>query len=60
VMVQCAVMDEAKTRVTVMYRFTGLSDAGNDYVRSMDEPQFSAFIDGWGTAISAALAARGR
>jgi hypothetical protein len=58
VMVQCAVMDEAKTRVTVMYRFTGLSDAGNDYVRSMDEPQFSAFIDGWGTAISAALAAR--
>jgi hypothetical protein len=54
VLVQCAGIDAARTRVTVVYRFTGLSEAGNAYVRAMDEPHYRAFIDGWDSAIEAA------
>ncbi len=54
VLVQCSAIDAARTRVTVVYRFTGLSEAGNASVRAMDETHYRAFIDGWGTAIEAA------
>jgi hypothetical protein len=54
VLVQCAQEGGAATRVTVIYSFTGLSPAGNEYVRAMDEAHYRAFIEGWGTAIAAA------
>jgi hypothetical protein len=51
VMVQCAPVAPARTRVTVLYVLTGLSEAGNGYIRAMDEAHFRDFIDGWGKAI---------
>lgn len=54
VLVQCAEIDPRTTRVTVVYTFTGLSEAGNAYVRAMDEAHYRAFIDGWPAAIAAA------
>src|SRR3982074_2078148 len=48
VMVQCAPLSAARTRVTVIYVFTGLSDAGNENIRTMDEARFRDFIDGGG------------
>jgi hypothetical protein len=54
VLVQCASADAQRTRVTVVYVFTALSAAGNDYVRAMDAARYRDFIDGWGTAIAAA------
>jgi hypothetical protein len=55
VLVQCAEIGPRKTRVTVVYTFTGLNEAGNEYVRAMDEAHYRAFIDGWATAIEASL-----
>ena len=55
--VHCAALDSSSTRVTVSYEYTGLSDAGNDYVRSMDEAAYREFIESWGEAIRAAIAA---
>jgi len=55
VRVQCAPVDPANARITVSYEYTGLSEAGNDYVRSMDAPAYQAFIDSWGEAIRRAL-----
>lgn len=57
VLVQCADAGAGRTRVTVVYTFTALSEAGNEYVRAMDEAHYRAFIDGWGTAIEAAQTA---
>jgi hypothetical protein len=47
VRVQCDAMDQGSTRVTVSYEYTGLSEAGNAYVRSMDETRFQEFIESW-------------
>jgi hypothetical protein len=58
VLVQCAPIGADKTRVTVVYTFTALSAAGNDYVRAMDQAHYEAFIEGWGTAIEAAREGR--
>ena len=58
VLVQCAPADGQRTRVTVVYTFTALSESGNEYVRAMDEARYRDFIEGWGTAIAAAQAAR--
>jgi hypothetical protein len=55
VLVQCASAGPDKTRVTVVYTFTALSEAGDQYVRAMDADHYRAFIDGWGTAIAASL-----
>jgi hypothetical protein len=55
VRVQCAPMDTVSARVTVSYEFTGLSEAGNAFVRSMDESAYRAFIDFWREAIRRAL-----
>jgi hypothetical protein len=54
VMVQCAPLAAARTRVTVIYVFTGLSEAGNANIRAMDDARFRDFIEGWGKAIAAA------
>jgi hypothetical protein len=52
--VQCAPLAAARTRVTVIYVFTGLSEAGNANIRAMDDARFRDFIEGWGKAIAAA------
>jgi hypothetical protein len=53
VLVQCAPLDAAHTRVTVIYSLTGLTKEGNEAVRAMDEARFAAFIDSWRSAIVA-------
>jgi len=53
VMVQCAPLGPARTRVTVIYVFTGLTEAGNANIRAMDDARFREFVEGWGRAISA-------
>jgi hypothetical protein len=55
VLVQCAALGPGRTRVTVVYALTGLSEAGNAYIREMDEARYRAFIDGWGEAIAKAI-----
>ena len=52
VLVQCAPLEAARTRVTVIYRFTGLSEAGNALVRSMDEARYRDYIESWAAAIA--------
>ena len=56
VLVQCARLDAARTRVTVIYTFTALSEAGNAYVRAMDDSRYGEMIDGWARAIEEAAA----
>lgn len=56
VTVRCAPLDSARTRVAVRYAFTALSEAGNEWIRAMDEPCYAAFIDSWRAAIEAMLA----
>ena len=51
VRVQCDAIDAGSTRVTVSYEYTGLSEEGNAYVRSMDEGAYRAFIESWGEMI---------
>jgi len=51
VRVRCEAIGSGATRVTVSYEYTGLSEAGNAYVQSMDEASYRAFIDSWGEAI---------
>ena len=55
VRVQCASVDVGSTCVTVSYEYTGLSEAGNAYVRAMDEAAYRAFIESWGEAIRGTL-----
>jgi len=55
VRVQCSAVDARNARVSVSYEYTGLSEAGNAYVRSMDELSYRAFIDSWGEMIRKAL-----
>jgi len=52
VLVQCAALEPARTRVTVIYTFTGLSEAGNDIVRAMDDRRYAEYIDSWAAAIA--------
>ena len=52
VLVECAAKDLTSTRVTVTYALTGLSDAGNQVLRDMDEAKFRAFIGDWERAIA--------
>jgi hypothetical protein len=51
VLVQCAALDAARTRVTVIYSLTGLTEAGNATVRAFDEAKYRAYIDSWEVAI---------
>ncbi len=52
VMVQCAAIDAGRTRVTVIYVFTGLSDAGNAIIRKMDDNAYREYIESWRDAIA--------
>ncbi len=52
VLVQCAAIDAGRTRVTVIYVFTGLSAAGNAIVRKMDDEAYRAYIESWRDAIA--------
>jgi hypothetical protein len=56
VLVQCAALDASRTRVTVIYRFTALSEAGNALVRHMDETRYRDYIESWRSAIEGTLA----
>jgi hypothetical protein len=51
VLVQCAALDLARTRVTVIYTLMGLSPAGNEALRRMDAANFRAYIESWEAAI---------
>jgi hypothetical protein len=51
VLVQCAPLDAARTRVTVVYTLTGLSEQGNAKLRELDEARFRDYIDSWESAI---------
>ena len=52
VLVQCAALDPARTRVTVIYALTGLSEAGNAHLRGLDEASFRTYIGSWEKAIA--------
>ena len=52
VLVQCAPIDAGRTRVTVIYVFTGLSEAGNAIVRKMDDDAYREYIESWRDAIA--------
>jgi hypothetical protein len=52
VLVQCAPIDAGRTRVTVIYVFTGLSEAGNAIVRKMDDEAYRDYIESWREAIA--------
>ena len=53
VLVQCARVGEARTRVTVIYTLTGLTEKGNAYIRGFDEAHYRDFIESWSRAIGA-------
>jgi len=52
VLVQCTALSPERTRVTVIYVLTGLTESGNAYVRRMDEAAYRDYIDSWRDAIS--------
>lgn len=58
VTVRCTPLDAGRTRVAVGYAFTGLCEAGNEWIRAMDERRYAEFIDSWRTAIEAMLGKR--
>ncbi len=51
VLVQCAALDAVRTRVTVIYALTGLSEAGNARLRELDEANYRSYIETWAEAI---------
>ena len=53
VLVQCARLGEARTRVTVIYTLTGIAEKGNAYIRGFDEDHYRDFIESWSRAIAA-------
>ena len=56
VLVQCSSLDLARTRVTVIYVLTALSEAGNAWVRDMDEDHYRTYIESWEKAIAGKVA----
>ncbi len=46
-------MHEKRTRVTVIYTLTGLTEKGNAYIRGFDENHYRGFIESWEKAIAA-------
>lgn len=56
VLVQCSALDAARTRVTVVYALTALTEDGNKTLRELDEARFRAFIESWEVGIAKALA----
>ena len=56
VRVRCTPLAGDRCEVTVAYAFTGLSEAGNAWIRAMDEPRYAEFIGSWRSGIEAMLA----
>ena len=56
VLVQCSPLDLGRTRVTVIYVITGLSEAGNAWIRGMDDDHYRSYIESWQKAIAAKIA----
>ena len=58
VLVHCTPMDASRTRVNVVYALTGLTEAGNELIRGLDDAHYREFIDSWDKAIARGLVAR--
>ena len=54
VLVQCAALEPARTRVNVIYVLTGLSDKGNQKVLA-HAAKYDEYIDSWAVAIEKSL-----
>ncbi|HYC37323.1 MAG TPA: hypothetical protein VEC19_12925 [Usitatibacter sp.] len=52
VLVQCTSLGASRTRVTVAYALTALTEDGNRVLRGMDDAKFQAFIEDWERAIA--------
>jgi len=55
VLVQCARLDAARTRVTVVYSLTALAEKGNETLLAFDARAYEAFIRSWEEAIRSAI-----
>lgn len=51
VLVQCMPLGAARTRVTVVYTLTALSEEGNRTLAELDEAAYAVYIDSWAEAI---------
>ena len=61
VLVHCTALDLSRTRVNVVYEFTGLTGAGNARIRELLDPaRYRDFIESWAKEIEAALSKRAR
>jgi hypothetical protein len=56
VVVVCEEAGEGQTRAAVTYDLTGLSEAGNAYIRAFDEAHYEHFMHEWEEAINFYLA----
>ena len=54
VLVQCSEVGAGRTRVTVIYKLTALTEHGNRALRDMTEEKFREFIASWAKSISRA------
>jgi len=45
--VQCSPLEESKTEVIVSYKYTGLTEKGNAFVREFTPQKYEEFIDEW-------------
>jgi hypothetical protein len=57
VMVQCSEVGGERTRVTVIYKLTALTEHGNRALRDMTEAKYREFIASWAQSISRATGA---
>jgi hypothetical protein len=53
IVIQCFEQNQKYTLVKVTYKYIGLSDSGNQFIRGFTEEHYKAFIDGWGSLIHA-------
>lgn len=56
VLVQCTALGDARTRATVVYSLTSLTEAGAKVLRDLDEGAFQRFIGSWEASIAEAIA----
>ena len=56
VLVQCTALGDSRTRATVVYSLTSLTEAGARVLREMDDAAFQRFIESWEQSIAEALA----
>jgi len=53
--VELIMRNDGMSKAKVRYDITGISEAGNDYVKTMDEEYFANWIKGWQSAINGFL-----